>query len=248
MKNYSRSVSSAAGTLIFSAAVFSSTAAEAPAAPTDAWETSAAAGLTLTRGNSDTLLFNANLWSQKKWERNELSFGVDASYGENNSIKNTESLHGFGQYNRLFTDRCYGYARLDGLHDSIADVEYRVTLSAGGGYYFIKNDTTRLSAEAGPGIVFEKQGGRSHEYLVLRVAERFEHKLNDRARIWQSAEYLPQVDNFNNYILNGEIGVEAGLTSKLSLRSYLQDTYDNEPAPGRKQNDLKLVAGIAYKF
>jgi hypothetical protein len=82
----------------------------------------------------------------------------------------------------------------------------------------------------------------------LRVAERFEHKLSDRAKIWQTLEYLPQVDRFSNYIINGEVGVEAGLTAKLSLRAWVQDTYDNEPAADRLKNDFKLFSGVAYKF
>jgi putative salt-induced outer membrane protein YdiY len=223
-------------------------AASAPAQETNRWETTAAAGVTLTRGNSKTLLATANILSLRKWEQNEVRLGADAAYGENNSIKNNESIHGFGQYNRMFTDRFYGYARVDALHDGIADVEYRVTLSPGVGYYFIKNDRIRLSAEAGPAVIFEKQGGNEKTYVALRVAERFEYKLSDRAKIWQTLEYLPQVDRFKNYIVNGEVGVEAGLTGKLSLRAWVQDTYDNEPAAGRLKNDIKLFSGVAYKF
>lgn len=213
-----------------------------------AWQTSAALGLSVTKGNSDTLLFNANITTARKWTQNELSLGADAAYGENNSVKNTESYHGFIQYNRLFTERLYGYGRADYLHDSIAALSYRVTLSPGLGYYFIKDDSTRLSVEAGPGFIFEKQGGLNKNYVSLRLAERFEHKFTARTRMWQSLEFLPQVDNFKNYILNGEIGLETDLTDKMSLRTFLQDTYDNVPAPGRKQNDLKLVTAIAYKF
>jgi putative salt-induced outer membrane protein YdiY len=68
--------------------------------------------------------------------------------------------------------------------------------------------------------------------------------------LWETAEILPQVDDFNNYIVNFEIGVEADLNSskKLALRVYLDDTYNNVPAAGRKKNDLKLVAAVAYKF
>lgn len=232
--------------------------AQAPAAPNPApapelpkkpsWETSAALGLTLTRGNSDTLLFTGSLLTAKKWDQNEVNLGADATYGEVNSVKNAESVHGFGQYNRLFTDRAFGYLRFDGLRDSIADVDYRFTLSPGVGYYFIKDKRTTLRAEFGPGVIFEKQGGRENNYMILRFAERFEHKLNDRAKIWQSFEFLPQIDRWKNYIINAEIGVETSLTEKMSLRTFLQDTYDNEPAAGRKKNDLKLVAGVAYKF
>ena len=70
----------------------------------------------------------------------------------------------------------------------------------------------------------------------------------DRARLWQSVELLPQVDKFNNYVVNFEIGVEAAVSKSFSLKTYLDDTYVNIPAAGRKQNDAKLVAGISYKF
>ena len=162
--------------------------------------------------------------------------------------KNAESLHGFFQYNRLFSERAYGYARIDGLHDAIADIEYRFTFSPGVGYYFVKNESTTLSGEVGPGAIYEKQGDNSRGYLTLRLAERFEHKLNERARVWQSLEILPQVDDYENFIANFELGVESSLTEKLSLRAYIQDTYDNVPADGRRRNDLKLVTALAYKF
>jgi putative salt-induced outer membrane protein YdiY len=215
---------------------------------TNRWEKSASAGLTLTKGNSDTLLFTADILAARKWTEDELSLGASVSYGENNEIKNNETLRGFGQWNHLFTERFYSYVRLEALHDAVADVEYRVTLSPGVGYYFIKNDRTRLSGEVGPGVVFEKQGREKNEYITARLAERFEHKLNDRARIWQSLEFLPQIDDFNNFIINAEVGAEAALTKKLSLRVVAQDTYDREPAPGRKENDIKLVSAIALKF
>ena len=82
----------------------------------------------------------------------------------------------------------------------------------------------------------------------MRIAEKFEHNFNDRAKLWQSLEILPQIDKFKTTLINAEIGMETGLSTNFSLRTYLQDTYDTEPAPGREKNDLKLVAAIAYKF
>ncbi len=218
------------------------------------WESSAFAGLTLTRGNSETLLANANIQTAKKWDHNELSLGADGTYGETklpgatNSTKNAESIHAFGQYNRLFNERLYGLGRVDALHDAIADVEYRVTLSVGVGYYFVKTTNTVLSGEVGPGYVFEKLGTNENSYAVVRVGEKYTHKLSSHARLWQSAEFPPQVDDFDNYIVNAEVGVEADINGHLSLSTFLQDTYKNQPAAGRKKNDLKLVAGIKYKF
>lgn len=212
------------------------------------WETSAAAGFTLTQGNADSVLFTAQVLSQKKWDQNEVRLGADATYGEIEDVKSADAVHGFGQYNRLFTDRAYGYVKLDALHDAIADIEYRIMLSPGAGYYFIKNDTTLLSAEAGPGFIYEKQGDDSRGYLIARLAERLEHKFNENVRLWQTLEFLPQVDDLNNFLINAEIGVEAKLTEKLSVKVFAVDNYDNEPAEGREENDIKLVTALAYTF
>ena len=58
------------------------------------WETSAAAGVTLTRGNSDTLLATLSLDTKRKWERDEAFAGVSGGYGENDDTKNTEFVKG----------------------------------------------------------------------------------------------------------------------------------------------------------
>jgi len=241
----------------FAAAVAAATStqpaiAQAPADDPTAWKSSAAFGLTMTRGNSETVMGTLNLSTGKKWDQHEISLGADAAYGtteiDGEEETTASSARAFGQYNHLFNERLYGYGRLEALHDDVANVDYRITLSPGAGYYLIKEDRMDLSVEAGPSYVLERLDGEEDNYLALRLAEKFNFKINDRARIWQSVEFLPQVDDFDNFLLNAEIGIEADLTESFSLRSFIQDTYDNEPAPGRDENDLKWVTAIAYKF
>ena len=213
-----------------------------------AWESSISAGLSLTKGNSDTLLTTVAYKTRKKTADNEFAFGADGSYGENDSVKNNETLHGVGQFNHLFSDRFYGYLNAEGLHDGIADLQYRFTFSPGAGYYFLKETSTTLAGEAGPGLIFQRLGGVDTTYATLRLAERFEHKLDNGARVWERAEFLPQVNKLGNFLVNAEIGAEAALTKTLSLRVTLQDNFINQPAPGRKSNDVKLISSLVYKF
>lgn len=224
-------------------------AAAAAVPPKPKWETTAGVGASVTDGNSDTMLFTANALTLRKWDKGEFSAGVDAGYGESDNEQNVGYVKGFGQYNYLFTDRWYGFVRAEALHDSIADIAYRVPLSVGAGYYLIKNDRTTLSVEAGPGYVWEKVGDDARDYATIRFGEKFTHKFSDRARLWQSFEYQPKIDAWTeNYFLTGELGVEADITKRMALRVVLQDWYVSEPAPGRQANDLKLIAGINYKF
>jgi putative salt-induced outer membrane protein YdiY len=214
-----------------------------------AWESSIGLGFTLTRGNSDTLLATGNIQTHKKTLEDEISLGADGAYGENDSVQNVNSAHGFSQYNHLFSERFFGYLRADALHDEIADLQYRVTLSPGAGYYFLRQTNTSLAGEFGPAMVFERLGDDDNNYVTLRLAERFEHKFTENnARVWESVEFLPQVNDFNNFVVNAEVGLEAAVYKKISLQAYLQDNFVNEPAPGRQQNDLRIVSGLKYKF
>lgn len=212
------------------------------------WESSVSLGLTATAGNVNSALATANFRTHKKTPTDEWNLGVDAAYGEISSVKNNETLHGFVQYDHLFSERWYGYMRGDALHDAIADVGYRFTFSPGAGYYFIKDKETSLAGEAGPAILYEKLDDEYHTYPTLRLAERFEHKFDGHARLWQNVEFLPPFTGPRSFLINAEVGVDTPLTKHLSLQTYVQDNYANRPAPGFKDNDVKLVSALTVKF
>ena len=86
------------------------------------------------------------------------------------------------------------------------------------------------------------------DYVALRIAERFEHHFGTKARLWQSVEFLPQVDDLRNFLVNAEMGMETALSPRLSLRVVSQDKYDNEPAPNSKRNDISLTTSLVYKL
>jgi putative salt-induced outer membrane protein YdiY len=138
--------------------------------------------------------------------------------------------------------------RADARRDLIADVDYRFNIGPGAGYYLIKGTNTTLAAEVGAGYQYEHLGDDYNSFITARAAERFEHKFNDRARLWQTAEYLPQVDKLENYFFNFEIGIETAITKSFSMKTYLDYNYASQPADDRLKNDIKLVSGVSYKF
>jgi putative salt-induced outer membrane protein YdiY len=226
----------------------------APVEAPKGWETTAAAALTLTRGNSESFMAVLSLDTKRKWEKDEVALGIAGGYGDSTvndvNTKNTEYVKGFGQYNHLFTDRFYGGVRLDGEYDGIAGVDYRFKLSPIAGYYLIKNDRMSLAVEAGPSLVCQNlEGEPANSYWAARFGERFEYKLTASTKFWESVDYIPQIDRWSeNYLLNFEAGIDTAITKHWSLRVVFQDNYASEPAAGRKHNDLRLLAGTAYKF
>jgi hypothetical protein len=222
------------------------------------WDSVATVGVTLTRGNSKTFLANLGVATKRTWTDDELLFGANAGYGENTTTdasgrKNdntTDSyVKGFGQWNHLFTPQTYAGLRIAGEHDDIANLTYRFIVSPLAGYYFIKQTNGFLSGEIGPSYVREKFFGEDvHNFIALRVAERGEHKFASGAKIWEGVEWLPKVSDFQNYLVNAEIGVSAPISKALNISLVLQDTYKSVPAKGKLKNDLKLIAGVGYLF
>ncbi len=241
-------------------------AADAPVAATPAvtnpppvkhWDNVASADVALTRGNSRSFLATATINSHGKYEQNEYLLNGSAGYGDTTAkdstgkevtTKTQDYLKGSGQWNHLFGERFYGGLKLEGLHDDIADIQYRVTVSPMAGYYFIKRPNVNLSGELGPSYVNQRLDSHTESFAAARAAQRFEYKFKNGARIWESLEWLTQVDKVDNWILTFEAGIAAPVTKALDVRLVCQDWYNNQPAPDRLKNDLKLLAGVGYKF
>jgi len=235
-----------------------------PATNASPWNAVITAGLTLSRGNSDTTDGTLSADANYKKGLNELMLGVSLTYGEANGVKNNELYRGYADYHRLFTEKFYGSLRFDGLHDGVAGINYRFVLAPSVGYYFIKDTKGFLRGEVGPGYVVEQRESltdvtirgqtfsvtetEDNDYATLRLAERGEYQLSKNARAWESVEALPQVDRFNNVIINAEIGIDVAINARWSLRTILRDTYDNEPPAGRLKNDLMLITGLSFRL
>jgi putative salt-induced outer membrane protein YdiY len=221
------------------------------AAPTNKfWTGNVALGLTLTRGNSRTLLASASAHAVALWDHknNELILDGNAGYGTQDGSETTETADASSQYNHTLTPRFFAGLKLDLFHDGIADIHYRVTVAPLIGYYALKTTNTLLGLEFGPGYIDTRQDDESESYAILRFGERYEYKFSKTARVWETVEIMPQVNEFDNYLVNFELGAESTLTKSITLRAVIQDYYNNIPATGRERNDLRLVTGVGFKF
>jgi putative salt-induced outer membrane protein YdiY len=211
--------------------------------------TTLSAGLTLTDGNSETLAANASLKTEGEKEGlGSVLAGVEANYGEStvDEVESTtvENAKVFANVKKTMSPRTFGYLDASVLYDDVALIDYRATVGPGLGAYLVKNDKRTLTLEAGPSYVWEKVDGASDDYLALRFAERYTCQISKTAKLVQSLEYMPAAEDFDDYLLTGEIGVEAAMTDRLSLKVVLQDKYDSTPAEGAEYNDVSVIAGI----
>ena len=133
--------------------------------------------------------------------------------------------------------------------DTFKAIDYLVAPTGGLAYKVVATASTEWTTDGSLGVVFEKDRGQVLDTSGAFIGgERLTHKFNDRVRLVQDADYSPKIDDFSNYVVNAQATLEADLSAKLSATLTLGDTYRNEAAPGRKQNDIRLLAGIKCKF
>lgn len=220
------------------------------------WDTSLAVGGNLTRGNSDTMGVNAALTTRRDYEKTEYRFGLEANYGENtttaadgsdDTLKTTENAKLYANVKRKL-GAPYVYSDTSIFHDELADLDYRLIVSIGGGAYLLDDARDKLGLEAGLAYVVEAfKSGANSDGLALRLAARHDHTFSATAKMWTAVEYLPQIEDFGDYLLSAEIGTETVLNSSLNLRLVVQDRYDSTPSAGLDENDLSVIAALVFK-
>ena len=230
-------------------------------------QTSLNLGASLTQGNSESTVVNIGASNTQTNGLHEIAFKADYNYGEavpkgaNDSEKNTENASAAAKYRYLFADPMYAYMNGDILTDDIAGIDYRLTVGPGLGSLLMKDAVSELSVEAGLAYVKEELTGETtaadgtvtevkteDDRIALRVAQGYKRDLSATANVFQTLEWLPTIDDFGQFLLNAEIGVESMMNDSLSLRLVAKNSHNSEPAEGKDENDLSLIAGIGYKL
>lgn len=240
---------------VLAAAMSASAAEKAPAKAEkvnkDGFETALNAGLTLTDGNSETLAANAGLVTEgQKQDLGSVLAGIEANYGENtvDDVKDTtvNNAKAYANFKKTLSEMTFGSLDAALLYDDVALVDYRTTIGPGVGAYLVKSDRREFTVEAGPAYLWEKVDGASDDYFTLWFGQRYACQATKTAKVWEAVKYTPEAADFGNYLLTAEVGVEAAMSERLSLRVVLQDSYDSTPAEGKERNDLSLIAGIGF--
>ncbi|MBK1834742.1 DUF481 domain-containing protein [Roseibacillus ishigakijimensis] len=210
------------------------------------WEVTAAASVALAQGNAESLAYSLQGLATYEGPQWEGLLGADYFYAENEGVTSTDSLRLFGQGQRLLGERFYLGAAASYLQDELADLDYRVDAAGVLGYHFLKDDRTKLSFEFGPGYAWEQQGDERDDFVTLRFAQRFEHELSVRSKVWQSVVMTPRVEDFGDYFLTFEAGVESRLSEHWAWRASLRYLHDSTPEADKEEGDLALLFGLSY--
>lgn len=229
--------------------------AEAPPADPiswlDGWKGSVNAGLFGSEGNTERLSATAILEAKRehtRWDSHILLlYSLARDDGENSQnyfLASARNDWKFGDSPWVF------FAKGTFEYDEFQDWDQRVTLFAGPGYHFIRNDTTSLLGRVGAGVSKEFGSDDDEWKPELNIGADFSHKIDSRQTFTASADYYPALDGFPEYRaeFKAEYAVLLNDDNNMNLKIGALDRYDSTPGLGFKRNDLDYYITIGWEF
>ena len=220
------------------------------------WLIDFSAGYSLSRGNSDTSDFLARAAVIKKFEetweliaKGEYAWGEvkDQDSGEYDKTADRGLLK--GQANLFVIESGFLYGRSEVSYDKIKKLDRRLDNGIGVGYELYRDGKTYTALEAGTAYIDSKYEDDQREHgIYLRLAQNGALVINERVTIVESVEYKPKFDDFDSYLINGEVSLRVGLFSQLYFMLSVTDRYDNTPAAGTKRNDLSVISSLGVSI
>lgn len=219
------------------------------------WHGAVVAGGLLTRGNSNTESLNLSVEASRRGDDDRISANAGYIYSRqadpDGPGKTTTADNWFaaGKYDYFFSEKFYGFGAIRVEHDTIANLDLRLTPSLGVGYQWIETPDLNFGTEAGLAWVYEEYGtGGSDEHFAARFAYHVDKKFNEKVALTHNLEYLPSLEDLSDFNLNADAGVRVTLTKTMFTELKAEWRHDASPAPDAYKNDLRYTLGVGWTF
>ncbi len=241
--------------LPFACAVVSPSLARAQAKAPPPSEFSTDLGFVSVSGNTSvTTLSLGEKWIRRitRWEFKQ---DLAAIYGKTDGTETSNLWRTSLRGDYGFSSTLALYARTAFDRNKFAGVKSRFAEGLGLVARIAATDINQLNVEGGFELTQQDNlDGTSDSFSSLRAASTWKHMFSATAYFFQGIEFLPNLDDSDDYRINSETTVVAPLSSHVAMKASYQVRFDNLPslnatgtAPLRK-SDRILSTGIQLSF
>jgi putative salt-induced outer membrane protein len=226
------------------------------------WRGIAGAALSATSGNTKTssVLLNTDAVRASEGDKFALGATVNHARGTDEAGERTttaDKASAFGQYDRDFAPRWFGFGRLAYDRDALIDLSSRYTLTGGVGHRLIDNETNSFTLSGGLGYTTERYStpqtiagelDTRFDRPNAFVAEESAHKLTATTSLKQRLEAAAALDGSSSVLWKFNANLDVAINKSLSVTVGVIDTYNTKPPEGASKNDVSVFTGINYRF
>lgn len=215
------------------------------------WSYQAGADISGRSGNSQNLTSSVHLRATLEGPRDRLEFYGSYTYAETDGRRGADEIKAGSRFTSYFTEKIGWFVRTELERDTFEGIDFRSTNAAGLSYRFIREKHMELEGSAGISYRYEDYiAGGSEDFPGLDFGLRFRWRFADWGRLNSVVSYVPSVENFNEYLLEQDTGIEIPLATSdfWRMRIGLNNKYNNRPDPGRKSLDTAYYVRLILSW
>jgi putative salt-induced outer membrane protein YdiY len=217
------------------------------------------AGLSTTRGNSDTLSFVLGAKAIRDAQNDKITVYMNSIYAKNTvaatlttpaaSVTTAHAINGGIRADLNVNPKLFAFGFTDFEFDQFQMLDLRNVLGGGAGFHAIKTKRT----------VFDLSGGGAYDQAFystgttiksgeLVLGEQLSYQISGRSSFSEQLQFFPNLSHTGQYRGVFDSNITTKLSSWLNWQVSFQDRYVSDPIPGIKNNDLLLSTGIRLTY
>ena len=218
------------------------------------YSSSTSLSLLYTSGNSQELTLGFDTEQNFRHEKNLIQFKGSVIYSESDGSKKSELFYSHIEYKRDVTSRVYilGFGQAE--KNELAGYKYRIALSAGGGYFWIKSEKLTLSSEGALGWNIErniekaKNGVNSFSFASLMVSNKLQTDITSTTEFVEHLILIFNLKTSEDYRISSMTSLSVNISKYLALKLSHQLKYNHDPVPGFKSTDNYFLSSLVLNF
>ncbi len=176
-----------------------------------------------------------------------LRFYAAYERGEVDGETTADEILGGVSYTSYFYEDLGWYARMEIERDEFEGIDLRTTVAGGLSYRILNEPHHSLESRLGLGYRYENYlDGTSDDQPTLDVGLLHSWQFSPWARVRNELTYQPDLQDFSDYLLNQDSGLEMplGRADWWVLRVGVANAYNSKPHADRKKRDTTYYARL----
>ena len=240
---------------------------------TDFWSGLLDTGLSLTRGNSESLTYSLAGKAARVTDRDKITVYNNVIYAKStvNDVSSTtaHAIRGGVRGDLNVSAKTFVFAFTDLEYDAFQHLDLRNVLGGGFGYHVIKTKNTTFDIFGGgsfnqeyyaayalvttnptppPPTITTTVASNTRKSGEAVIGESFNTKVNGRTTLSETFSLFPNVSSTGNYRMQFDISASTKLKNWLGWQVTYSDRYITNPPAGLKGNDQLLSTGLRLTF
>jgi len=231
---------------------------------TDFWSGLLDTGLSLTRGNSESVTYSLSGKAARVTDRDKISVYTTAVYANStvNGLNSTtaHAIRGGVRSDLNVSEHLFVFGFTDFEYDQFQDLDLRNVIGGGLGYHVINTKATTFDLFAGGdydqdyfGAIAATATAPAKAAVTRKngevdLGETFNAKISNRTTLTEQFSLFPNVSDTGSYRFQFDATGATKLKTWLSWQVTYSDRYLSDPLPGFKKNDLILSTGVRLTF